>query len=132
MYCINDDANTPGFEDALNTICNLCRQFFLHLQAPGKSFDNPCEFADADDFLVGQVANMCNSDYRGHVVFAMRLERNITQHDQFIVAIDFLERPLQKSDRVLSIPPEPVVVCQGDPFGCINQAFAFWIIAGPA
>jgi len=132
MYGIDHDANTPGFQDGLNTVGDLSRQFFLNLQSPGKRFDHACEFADADDFLVRQVADMCDADYRRHVVFAVRFESNIAQDDQFIVAFDFFECSLQELDGILAIAPEPVLVSQGDTLRRIEQAFTLRIITSPA
>ena len=70
---------------------NLRRHRFLYLQPACECLDDACEFTDADDVAVGQVANVNLADNRCHVMLAVRLEADVAQHDHLIVAVYFIE-----------------------------------------
>jgi len=68
----------------------------------------------------------------GQVVFAVRFEFDVAQHDQLVVTLDFLEGARQVFARVDAVAAEPVAVGFGDPARGIEQAFARRVFAGPA
>ena len=131
MRCFDHHANTLRVQDVPDAICDLRGHLLLHLKAASECLDNACEFADADDFLIRQVANMRVADDRRHVVFAMGFELDVTQHDHLIVAVKFFECTREKLDRIFLVAAEPVLVGAGDPRGCINQSFPARVFAGP-
>ena len=69
---------------------------------------------------------------RRHMMFAMRLERNILQQDNVVIAAHFVEDAREMISRIVVIaaaifPPGP-----RHPLGRLQQAFPFGRIAGPA
>ena len=74
--------------------------------------------------LVGQIADVHAPDDRRHVVLAMRLERDVAQHDHLVVAADFLERAAQILGRIDLVAREPVAVGVDDALGRVEQALA--------
>ena len=50
------------------------------------------------------------ADDRREVVLAVRLERDVAQHDHLVVAVDLVERAPQELDGILVVAAEPVFV----------------------
>jgi hypothetical protein len=65
-------------------------------------------------------------------MFAMRLEGNVAQHDDLVVAGNFLKSPAEVVARVLRIAGEPFFVGPHDPGRRAEHSRAFRIVAGPA
>ena len=81
---------------------------------------------------VGQVTHVRAADDRRHVVFAMALELDVAQHDEFVVALDFLEGARQVLLGIQRVAAEPVLVGLDHALGRVEQAFARGVLAGPA
>ena len=69
-------------------------------------FDHPSELADANNVAVWNVGHPGLANDGRHVMLAMALETNATQHDHFVIAFDFLEGLLQDLGRILGIADE--------------------------
>ena len=128
---LDDDADAFRIQHVPDAVGDLRRHLFLDLEAPRKGLHDPREFADADDLVVRQIAHVRAPDDRRHVVFAVRLETDITQHDHLVVTVDFLESALQVLDRILLVAAEPVLVGRHDALRRVQQAFPARVIARP-
>jgi hypothetical protein len=62
----------------------------------------------------------------------MRFELDVAQHDQLVVALDFLERAREVVVRIHRVAAEPVAIGADHAPGRVEQAFAARILAGPA
>jgi hypothetical protein len=127
-----DDGHAARLQDLLQRVGDLRRQLLLDLQAMGIGIDHTGELADADHALVRQVADMNPADDRHHVMLAVRLEPDVAQRHDFVVALDLLEGPLQHVARILVIAREELLVGAHDTVGGAGQALTTGIIAGPA
>ena len=65
-------------------------------------------------------------------MLAVRLERNVLQKHDFVIAADLLEGPGQMHRRVFGIALEIFAPGAGDAARCIEQPFACRVVAGPA
>ena len=97
---------------------------FLHLQAAGVGFDDAGELGDADDAVRRQIADMRLADDRRQMVFAVRFEADVAQHDHLVVAVDLLEGALHVVFGVFVVAGEPILVGAGDAGRRVAQAFA--------
>jgi len=132
MHAFDDHANTLGLEHVLDTVGDLRRHGLLYLQAPGERFYDPCQFADADHFPIGQITHMNFAYDRSHMVFAVRLETDVAQDDHLIVAIDLIERAPQILHRVFLVAAAPVLECLDDTPGSSLQALSVRVVSYPA
>ena len=87
----DEDAHPARLEYFGDGVANLGCEFFLDLQAFGKSFNNPGEFTDADHAPIGHVGNPCPSQDRRHVMLAKTFEADTAQRNQFVIAFDLVE-----------------------------------------
>ena len=62
----------------------------------------------------------------------MRMERNVAQQDDFVIASDFLERALQVHRRVFLIARAVLLPRAAIAGGSVDQPFALRVITGPA
>jgi hypothetical protein len=65
------------------------------------------------------------------MVLTMRLEADVAQHDDLVVAVDLLERALEEGLGVLSVAAEPFLISAGDPRWRGGEALAIRVVAGP-
>jgi hypothetical protein len=65
-------------------------------------------------------------------MLAMAFEPNATQHNQFVVAFDFLESLLQDFKRVLGIADKKLFERARHASGRLAQAVTFWIVTCPS
>src|SRR6516225_48874 len=72
------------------------------------------------------------ADDRRDVMFAMRLEADVLQRDDLVVAVGLLEGSLQQCDRILLVAAEELLVGANDPVRCAVQPLALRIVTGPA
>ena len=72
------------------------------------------------------------ADDRGDVVLAMRLEADVLQEDDLVIAVGLLEHALQQRHRVLVIAAEIFAVGADDTVGRAEQPLALRVVAGPA
>ncbi len=66
------------------------------------------------------------------MVLAIAFEPDVAQQDDFVIAFDFLEGPLQQADRIDLVAGEQLAIGAGDAGGRVAQALARRVVAGPA
>src|SRR3546814_9055767 len=79
-----------------------------------------------------QISNMGHADDRCHVVFAMRLEGDVLQKDNFIIAAHLLECPAEMMSGFFAISLAIFFPGTSDTLGCVEQPFAGGIVSRPA
>jgi hypothetical protein len=65
-------------------------------------------------------------------MLAMALEADTAQHNHFVITLVFLEGFLQEFDWVLGVAGKKLFERACHASGSLEQAFPFWIIAGPS
>src|SRR3546814_16376266 len=78
-------------------------QPFLHLEPARIAVEDACEFRNADDAVLRQIGDRRLAGDRRHMMFAVRLERNIAQQHDLVIAADLFESAGQMNRRVLAI-----------------------------
>ena len=73
------------FSSSQSAICAVSRS--CTWSAAREQVDDPAELGEADDSLAGQVADLSGAVERQQVVGAQRLEGNVADHDQLVVAL---------------------------------------------
>ena len=111
-------------------ICAVMR--LLRLQAMGEDIDDAGNLGQADDLAVRQIADMRLADDRHHVVLAMRMELDVADDDEIVIAGDLLEGAAELFRRAHVVAVEHFEVGLGDALGRVDQALAVRIVAGPA
>src|SRR3546814_19648363 len=71
-----------------------------------------------------QISNMGHADDRCHGVFAMRLEGDVLQKDNFIIAAHLLECPAGMMSGFFAISLAIFFPGTSDKLGCVGQPFA--------
>ena len=132
MACLDHHRDALGLKMIPDTVGDLCGQPFLNLKSAGKAVKHARQLGNSDHFVAGQISDCRFADDRCHVMFAMGLERNVLEQDDFVISADFLEHPRQMIRRVLGIargifPPRP-----SNALGRVGQPFAVGIVTGPA
>jgi hypothetical protein len=94
-------ATPRGLQVVPDALRDFGGQPFLDLQSPGKAVQHARQLGNADDMVLRQVGNRRLADDRRHVVFAMRLERNVLEQHDFVIAAHFLEHARQVDCRVV-------------------------------
>src|SRR5215469_4041356 len=125
---LDDHANTLGLAHLLDGLCDLGGEALLDLKAAREEFDQPWNFAEADDFAVRNVGHVHLSEERQHVVLA-EAEHLDVFHDHHFVVGDREERALQQRFGVFVIAPGEEVESFVDPLGCAKETFAHGIFA---
>ena len=64
-------------------------------------------------------------------MFAMRLEGNVSQHDDLVISRNFFECSTEVVARVLGIAGEPFFIGSNNPSRRAQHSRAFRIVAGP-
>ena len=127
-----DHGDAVRFKHLVEAGRDLGGHLLLNLQPPRIDFDQPRQFGNADDAVARQIADMHASDDRRQMVLAKRLEADVAQHDDFVVAAGLLEGALEIFARIVVIAGEPFLIGAGDARRRGQQAFAVRIVAGPA
>src|SRR6185312_831757 len=126
-YC-----DAAWLQHAVNAVGDLGGQPLLYLQAPPERFDHPRELGDADHALVRQVGNVDGPGDGRHVMLAGRLQRNVAQQDDVVVAVDFLERAAEQGIGVLLVARKPLLVGARDARRRVPQTLTRGLVARPA
>ena len=84
---LENDADALGFELELEPVGDLRGQPFLDLQIAGEELDDAAELAQADDPLVGQIADVRDPVERQQMMHAERVERDRPRNDQLVIAV---------------------------------------------
>jgi hypothetical protein len=69
---------------------------------------------------------------RRQVMFAERLERDVAKRDDLVVSCGLIEGTLEHRFRIFAVSLEPLLVCAGDPGGCILQILSTGVVTGPS
>src|SRR5262249_43090705 len=69
---------------------------------------------------------------RGHVMFAVRLEPDVAQHDHFVIAAGFLEGTLEIIAWMILIAGKPFLISTHHARRGRSQPLAIGVVAGPA
>ena len=91
----DDNANTLRLQVFLEGIGDLIGQAFLNLQATGEGIDHTRQLAQSDDLAVRNISNGRRAEERGHVVLAMRIERNVLDDHHLVATIRAIFKGLE-------------------------------------
>ncbi len=111
---------------------DLGGQALLHLQSPRIAVQYARELGDADDAVAGKVGDRRLSGDRRHMMLAMRLERDVAQQDDLVIAADLCKGARQVHRRILVITLAIIPPGTCDALRCVEQAFALRVLADPA
>src|SRR6476661_4378505 len=111
---------------------DLRGQPLLDLEAPSEAVQHARELADADDAVLRQVGDRRLADDRRHVVLAMRLERDVLEEHDLVIAAHLFEGAAEVSGGVLFIATGIFTPGAGHAARRIQQSLTIWIVAGPA
>ncbi len=106
-------------------------QPFLDLQPLGIAVQHARQLGNSHHAVLRQIGDRCLAGDRRHVVFAMRLERNVLEHDDLVIAAHLGKSAREVHCRIFGIA---LTIFQPRPrhaLGRIDQAFARWIVTGP-
>ena len=132
MGRLDHHADALGLQHLGDGVGDLRGHLFLDLQPSGIGVDDPRQFADPDHAVIRQVSDVGAADDRFHVMLAVRLETDIAQQHHLVVTLDLFEGALQQHHRIDRVALEVFIVGARHPFRRAGQAFAGWIVAGPA
>ena len=108
------------------------RQPFLDLQPPRETVQHARQLGNAHDMVARQIGDRRLADDRRHVMLAMRLERDVLQQHDLVIAAHFLENSRQMDRRILAVALAIFLPRARHALGRVEQAFAAGIVAGPA
>ena len=91
MTGLDNHGNALRIEMVLDALRDLGSQAFLDLQAARICLEHTGKLGNANHAVARHIGNRCLADDRSHMVFAMRLERNVLEQHQFIIAANFGE-----------------------------------------
>ena len=115
-----------------DAVGDLRGQPLLHLQPPGVAVQHAGELGDADDAVARQIGDRRLADDRREVMLAMRLERDVLQEHDLVIAADLLEGAAEMMRGILLIAARIFLPGAGDPRRRVEQPLAVGIVAGPA
>src|SRR3546814_16797572 len=90
MGCLDQHCTTLRIERPPESIGDVRLQPRRNLQPPGKGEEHTRQLRYPNHMVARQISNMGHADDRCHVVFAMRLEGDVLQKDNFIIAAHLL------------------------------------------
>ena len=85
MPRLNDHAHSQGVQRLLERFGNLDGQALLNLQSPAEDFDDPRNFAEADDVFIRDVPDVALAEKREQVMFAQTIHVNVPDNDHLVV-----------------------------------------------
>jgi len=132
MHRFDHHRDAQWFEDFVQARSDLGGHFLLDLQALGIHIDEPRQLGNSDHAPPWHIGDVRLADDRREVMLAMRLERDIPQRNDFVVARDLFKCPAQVVGGVLLIAGEPFLERTRDPRGRALKPFAVRVVAGPA
>ena len=91
MHRLDENGGALGFERRVDGLDDLRRHALLGLQTAGIDFDDARQLGDADHRLPRQIGDMRSADERDDMVFTMRIELDIAQHDDVVIAFNLIE-----------------------------------------
>jgi hypothetical protein len=129
---LDDHGHAQGLEIVPQAIGDLRRKPLLHLQSPGEAVQHPRQLGDPHHPVARQVGDVRLADDRGHVVLAVRLERDVLQQHDVVIAAHLLEHPRQVPGGILAIALAIFLPGPRHPRRGVDQPLARRILAGPA
>src|SRR6185503_1821853 len=84
-----------------------------------------------DDAIVWKVADVSAPDEGQHVVLAKADDADVAEHNQFVIAADFLEGLFEIGARVFVIAGEQLAIRLRHARGRLQETFAGGVVAGP-
>lgn len=103
----------------------------LYLEAICIAVQHTSQFRDADYAVARQICDVRFALDRRHVMFAMRMERNVAQKDHLVIASDFLESPFKVDGGIFIIAATIFFPCPCHSCGRILQSLSVRIVASP-
>jgi hypothetical protein len=132
MGCLYHDRHAERLEHTNEARCDLSRHLFLNLHALGVNIDQPRQLGNADNALAWQIADVNAADDWRDMMFAVRLEANVPQQYDFVVARHLFEGALQVLARIVEIPGKPFLIGADDAGGRAAKTFSLGIVASLA
>ena len=99
---LDDHANTLRADFFLNGRSDLAGEALLDLQAPREHIDEPRDFAETDDALVGKIGDMALAEKRQQMVLAEAEEFDVL-HDHDLIVGNAEGRAVENIFRILVI-----------------------------
>ena len=131
VLCLNHHGDTARIEHVVHGVDDLRRHGFLRLQAAAIDIHQTRKFGEAHDAIGWVIGDMCLARERHHVVFAMRVKRNVAHEDHVIVAVNIAENLVEYIFRLLAVTFEEFLIGFDDPLGGFKQALTCRVIACP-
>ena len=103
MLGIHKYGNAFWLKRILNGGRNLSCHGLLSLKPAGKAVQHPCQLGNTDNPAVRHIGDMSPPQNRHHVMFTMRLHRDIPQHHHIIIAFHLFKGAGQHLFRVIMI-----------------------------
>src|SRR5664279_2214864 len=125
MRRLDDDCNTLRSKDIIDRIGDLSRHLFLVLETLGVDLNHTGELTDTNHATAWYISHPSLSDDGRHVMLTMTLEANATQHNHFVITLDFLEGFLQEFDWVLGVAGKKLFERARHASWRLDQAFPF-------
>ena len=132
MLRFDHHSHALGFQIVPDRLRHLGGQAFLDLQAPGIAVQHARQFGYPDHPVRRQVGNRGRPRDRGHMVFAMRLERDIFQQHDFIVTAHFLKGSRKVNAWIFIIALAIFAPGAGNALRRILESLAVGIVSSPA
>ena len=128
MAGFDDYADALRFDYFLDGFGDLGGEALLNLQAAGEEFDQARNFAEADDFAVGDVGDVHFAEERQHVVLAEAEHFDVFDDDHFVVG-DGEERAFEQSFGVFGVAAGEKLHGLANALGSLLKAFAVRVFA---
>jgi len=124
----NDDANALRLDNFLNGFGDLGGEALLYLQAAGEEFDEARNFAEADDFAVGNVGHVHFAEERQQVVLAEAEHFDVLDDDHLVIR-DGEERAFQQGFGIFGIAAGEELHGLANALGSLQKTFAVRVFA---
>ncbi len=137
FYAAHHHAEMAGFDDYayalrldyfLDGLGDLGGETLLNLEAAGEYFDQARDFAEADDFAVGDVGYVDFAEEREQVVFAEAEHLDVFDDYHFVVGFGE-ERGFEQGFGVFAVAAGEELHGFVDALGGLLQAFALRVFA---
>ena len=122
MIGLNDHCNSLWVEGILECIQDLMGEPLLHLQAPRKDVNHPCDLAEPNNVFIRNVCHMCTSYEWQHMVFTHGVQFNVFDNDHLTAGL-FEHGAAYHCFCVLSVSLGNELHGLGNAFRCFFQAF---------
>ena len=126
------DGHTLGLQMLPDAVGHFGRQPLLHLQAIGKGMQHAGQLGNADHIVARQIGDMRLPHDRRHMMFAMRLKRNVLQQHDIVISAHLMENAREMIGGIVMIAPAIFAPGPRHTFRRLDQPFAFGRIARPA